>query len=123
MKKQNVKNFAVALRDLTRKKKKSEIDAITRAIVGRLGVMGQMKFLARIMTALEEVVKKEAGAQNISLRLSDAEGARRFKLKGQVSIIHDPSLIAGAVLTIGDRRVDGSLSARIRQLRRHLQRN
>ncbi|MBI4252620.1 F0F1 ATP synthase subunit delta [Candidatus Uhrbacteria bacterium] len=133
MRKQNAKQFASALRALTRGKKKSEIDTIVRSVVGRYGVTGQMKFLARVWHQLHDILNSEKGVARVAVRVPSCDKKRNRALTGQIakqvgrdseiSITEDPSLIAGAVVTVGDKRYDGSVKARIRQLRKHLQRN
>lgn len=131
MRRTSPKQFAAALRETARGKKKHGIDEMMRAVVGRYGVTGQMKFLARIQQALSALLDAEQGVQRVIVRIPhcDEKRTRAFtahmnKQTGRdakLFVIQDSSLIAGAVFTVGDKRYDGSVKNRIGHLKKHLQ--
>lgn len=124
------KQFAAALRESTRGKKKHGIDEIVRVVVGRFGVTGQIKFLARVQQALADILDAERGIQRVVLRMPHCDEKRTRAITTQMSkqtgratevfVVQDPLLIAGAVFTVGDKRYDGSIKNRITQLKKHL---
>ena len=130
MKKQNPTYFARALLELTRGKKKSEIDTTVRLLVGRFGMSGQFRFLKKIEAALSELIISESGVCTVNASFAQYNEKhvralitgieKKIGTKVEVFTKHDSSLIAGAVLTIGDRRIDGSLKNRIHQLKKYL---
>lgn len=131
MRKRSAKQFATALRSLAHGKKKHDIDALVRSVVGHFGMTGQMKFLSRVERELSDVLLAERGVQNVNVRVASGDEKRNRALSStvakyvgrhaEVTIVQDPSLIAGAVITIGDKRYDGSIKNRIVQLKKHLQ--
>jgi F-type H+-transporting ATPase subunit delta len=92
---------------------------------GRLAVVAAMDAeYAALEAADVELVRVEVTAASelaaatrdkIAARVAEATG-RRVELAAQV----DPDIIGGLVLRVGDVIVDGSVRARIRQLRRKL---
>lgn len=131
MRKQSAKLCASALRSLSHGKKKHDIDVLVRSVVGHFGMTGQMRFLTRVERELSNVLFAERGVQNVSVCVASADEKRNRALisaatkhvghHAEVSIAQDPSLIAGAVITIGDKRYDGSIKNRVTQLKKHLQ--
>lgn len=130
MRKRSAKQFATALRSLAQGKKKHDIDALVRSVVGRFGMTGQMKFLSRVERELSDVLLAERGVQNVNVRVASGDEKRNRALSStvakhvghhaEVTITQDPSLIAGTVITIGDKRYDGSLRTRLNKLANHL---
>lgn len=130
MRRTRPKQFAAALRESARGKKKNAIDDILRAVVGRFGVTGQMKFLARVQQALSDILDAERGTQRVVVRMPHCDEKRTRALTTHISkqtgrvtelfVVQDPLLIAGAVFTVGDKRYDGSIKNRITQLKKHL---
>lgn len=131
MKRTSPKQFAAALFESMRKKKKHGIDETIRAVVRRFGVTGQMKFLGRVWQALSLLIDAERGVKRVVVRMPHCDEKRTRALTAHMSkqigraaelfTIHDPSLIAGAVFTVGDKRYDGSIKNRVNQLKKHLQ--
>lgn len=131
MRRTSPKQFAAALRESTRGKKKHDIDETVRAVVGRFGVTGQIKFLGRVSQALSAILDAEQGTQRVVVHMPHCDEKRIRALTAHMSkqtgrdaelfAIHNPSLIAGAVFTVGDKRYDGSIKNRIIQLKKHLQ--
>ena len=92
---------------------------------------GRFALVAEVATAYEELAATEADLVKVEvtaaveLTAADremiaarvAETARR---QVELSVRVDPNIIGGLVLRIGDVIVDGSVQARIRQLRRRL---
>lgn len=130
MRTRSAKKFASALRSLAHGKKKHDIDVLTRSVVGHFGMTGQMKFLTRMERELSNVLFAERGVKNVMVRVASGDEKRNRALvsavtkhvghNAEVSITQDPSLIAGAVIMVGDKRYDGSLRARLKQLANHL---
>lgn len=130
MRTRSAKQFASALRSLSLGKKKHDIDALVRSVVGRFGMTGQMKFLSRVERELSNVLLAERGIKNVNVRVASGDEkhnralsstvAKRVGHNAEVTITQDPSLIAGAVITIGDKRYVGSLRARLNKLAHHL---
>ncbi len=131
MKKESAKLVALALQSASRGKKKSEVDVLVESFVLERGSRGQMKFLTAVLKELTLLVEREKGIERIECRLahvSEKEAknltsaiSKQLKKDVEATIIEDPSLIAGAVVTCGDTRIDGSLKARLRQLEQLLQ--
>jgi F-type H+-transporting ATPase subunit delta len=92
---------------------------------GRFGVVAELHQAYEALAATEaDLVKVEvtsavelttAARDKIAARVAEAAG-RRVELAASV----DPDIIGGLVLRVGDVIVDGSVQARIRQLRRRL---
>lgn len=93
---------------------------------------GRFEALGEIRTELEDLAAAEAEVVEIQVTSAvdlpaEAEQALRDKLeKGlgrTVALVKtiDPEVIGGLVLRVGDRIVDASVRARIRQLRRQLE--
>ncbi len=130
MRARSAKQFASALRSLSHGKKKHDIDVLVRSIVGHFGMTGQMKFLTRVEDELSHVLLSERGVKNVNVRVAQGDEKRNRVLSSavakhvghhaEVTIAQDSSLIAGAVITIGDKRYDGSLRTRLKQLAHHL---
>ncbi len=92
---------------------------------GRFGLVAELREVYEALAAAEaDVVKVEvisavklsaAVRKKIAARVAGVAG-RRVELAARV----DPDIIGGLVLRVGDVIVDGSVQARIRQLRRRL---
>jgi len=92
---------------------------------GRFGLVAELREAYEALAATEaDLVKVEvtsaveltaAAREKIAARVAEAAG-RRVELAARV----DPDIIGGLVLRVGDVIVDGSVQARIRQLRRRL---
>jgi len=92
---------------------------------GRFGLVAELREAYEALAATEaDLVKVEvtsaveltaAAREKIAERFAEAAG-RRVELAARV----DPHIIGGLVLRVGDVIVDGSVQARIRQLRRRL---
>jgi F-type H+-transporting ATPase subunit delta len=92
---------------------------------GRFGIVAELRVAYEALAATEaDLVKVEvtsaveltaAAREKIAARVGEASD-RRVELVARV----DPHIIGGLVLRIGDVIVDGSVQARIRQLRRRL---
>lgn len=92
---------------------------------GRFGIVSELGSIYDALAATEAgVVSVEvisavaldtATEETITTKVAEATG-RRVELAGRV----DPGIIGGLVLRVGDVIVDGSVKARIRQLRRRL---
>ena len=92
---------------------------------GRFGLVAELREAYEALAASEaDLVKVEvtsaivlsaAVREKITARVAEAAG-RRVELAARV----DPDIIGGLVLRVGDVIVDGSVQARIRQLRRRL---
>lgn len=130
MRTRSSKLYASALRSLSLGKKKHYIDALVRSVVGHFGMTGQMKFLTRVEDELSDILFAERGVQNVAVRVPIRDEkhnralastvAKHIGHHAEVTITQDNSLIAGAVITIGDKRYDGSIKNRITQLKKHL---
>lgn len=130
MKKDQIKLFARALQAAGQGKKKSEIDALVQSFVLQWGTRGKVKFLSAVLKALEQSVEQEKGTLRVLCRVaSGAEKgakslttllAKQLKKDVEITVVEDPSLIAGAVVTYGDTRIDGSVKARLNQLEKFL---
>lgn len=91
----------------------------------RFGLVAELREAYEALAATEaDLVKVEvtsameltaAAREKITARVAEAAG-RRVELAARV----DPDIIGGLVLRVGDVIVDGSVQARIRQLRRRL---
>jgi len=131
MKKKDAKQYAAALQAACQGKKKNEIDDIVRTFVLQWGARGHLTFLTAVLSELTAIQEREKGIERVECRLahySEKEAktltavlSKQLKKDVDMSVVEDSSLIAGAVLTVGDTRIDGSLKARIRQLQRSLQ--
>ena len=92
---------------------------------GRFGLVAELREAYEALAATEaDLIRVEvtsameltaAAREKISARVAEAAG-RRVELAARV----DPDIIGGLVLRVGDVIVDGSVQARIRQLRRRL---
>ena len=92
---------------------------------GRFGLVADLREAYEALAATEaDLVRVEvtsameltaAAREKIAARVAEAAG-RRVELAARV----DPGIIGGLVLRVGDVIVDGSVQARIRQLRRRL---
>jgi len=92
---------------------------------GRFDLVAELREAYEALAATEaDLVKVEvtsameltaAAREKIAARVAEAAG-RRVELAARV----DPGIIGGLVLRVGDVIVDGSVQARIRQLRRRL---
>jgi len=92
---------------------------------GRFGLVAELRAAYEALAAIAaDLVKVEvtsaveltaAARQKIAARVAGTAG-RRVELAARV----DPDIIGGLVLRVGDVIVDGSVQARIRQLRRRL---
>ena len=92
---------------------------------GRFGLVAELRKAYEELAATEaDLVKVEvtsaveltaADRETIAARVAETAG-RRVELAARV----DPDIIGGLVLRVGDVIVDGSVQARIRQLRRRL---
>ena len=92
---------------------------------GRFSLVGEVRAAYEALAAVEAdlvtvevtsaVVLTAAVREKIAARVAEAAG-RRVDLAARV----DPDIIGGLVLRVGDVIVDGSVQARIRQLRRRL---
>ncbi|MDP2630569.1 MAG: F0F1 ATP synthase subunit delta [Candidatus Uhrbacteria bacterium] len=131
MKKESAKLVARALQLASHGKKKSEVDALVESFVLERGSRGHMKFLTAVSKELTVLVEREKGIEHIECRLAhvsekEAKGlitaiSKKLKKDVEATVTEDPSLIAGAVVTFGDTRIDGSLKARLAQLEHLLQ--
>ena len=130
MRKHKPSALARALLALSHGKKKTQIDALIESVVGRYGQSGKLAFLRNVETPLAQHLKEERGGVEGVLRIPHcdekltrtiaADVSKRIGRDVELSVVEDPSLIAGAVLTVGDRRYDGSVKARVRQLKKCL---
>jgi F-type H+-transporting ATPase subunit delta len=92
---------------------------------GRFGLVPELREAYEALAATEaDLIRVEvtsamelttAAREKITARVAEAAG-RRVELAARV----DPDIIGGLVLRVGDVIVDGSVQARIRQLRRRL---
>jgi ATP synthase F1 delta subunit len=92
---------------------------------GRFGLVAELREAYEALAATEaDIVRVEVTSamelpatarEEIAARVAEAAG-RRVELAARV----DPGIIGGLVLRVGDVIVDGSVQARIRQLRRRL---
>ena len=101
---------------------------IARNTVAFLADSGRLDILPAIAQALREQAARRAGILRASvtsaIALDDAFVSRltqalerRFKQRVVVSRTVDPTLLAGVVTRVGDTVIDGSLRARLRDLR------
>ena len=126
MKKENAKHYALALQGAARGKKKNEVDALVQSFVSLWGTRGKIKFLSAVLKELVVAGEQERGIEHVEYRMArvaekEAKAlitllSKQLKKDVEVTVIEDPSLIAGAVVTYGDTRIDGSVRARIRQM-------
>lgn len=93
---------------------------------------GRFEALAEVREELEGIAAAEAAVVEVQVTSAvalagDAEQRLRERLETglgrTVTLIKhvDPEVVGGLVLRVGDRIVDASIRARIRQLRRHLE--
>ncbi len=82
------------------------------------------KLLPRILAAAEELALQRSGTTRVRITTARPHSAQSIAngLKEQIGAVvvdHtvDPSLKGGAVLTVGDTRIDGSVTAALRRLR------
>lgn len=130
MKRATPKQFAEALCARCIGKKKHDIKAVVRSFVLRFGMTGKLKFLGRVQQALAELLDAEKGLQRAVVRVPqcDEKKARQWtaimtkhtKCNTELSFVSDPSLIAGAIFTVANKRYDGSVRTRLRRLKEHL---
>lgn len=130
MRRTNPKQFAAALRACAHGKKKHDSEAMARSLVLRFGMLGKLKFLMRVQHALTEFLDAEKGIQRVVARVPSCDEkkakvlfaamTKHMKCHTELSFVDAPSLIAGAVFTVGDKRYDGSIKARLRQLQKNL---
>jgi F-type H+-transporting ATPase subunit delta len=131
MKKSDAKKYAMALMAACKAKKKWETDNTVQAFVLHWGSRGRVSFLTAVLDEMLVLDMRARGREQIECRLAHvnekgahaltASLAQACKKDVDVSIVEDSSLIAGAVFTIGDTRIDGSIKARLSQLIHSLQ--
>ncbi|MEZ5377472.1 MAG: ATP synthase F1 subunit delta [Acidimicrobiales bacterium] len=100
----------------------------TRALVGMIVTSGRGSQLSEIVNAFVEKAASGAGKKVATVRtavpLTDDQHARLEQaLKTQtggdveLQVVVDPSVVGGAVTTIGDAVIDGSLRTRLNKMR------
>ena len=130
MRKHTPSALARALHALSRGKKKASIDAMITSVVSRYGLSGKLAFLRKVEAALAQSIQEERGTvkgvarivrgdEKIARTLT-ADLSKRIGHDIDLSVIEDPSLIAGTVVTIGDHRYDGSVKRRIARLKEYM---
>ncbi|MGZ3423081.1 MAG: ATP synthase F1 subunit delta [Polyangiales bacterium] len=104
---------------------------LTRNAIGLLADNGRLRYLGSIAKALREEADRRAGVVRAVVSsaapLSDVYVQKltqaleaRYQKKVVVQREVDPKLLAGVVTRIGDTIIDGSLSARLRELKTDL---
>ncbi len=131
MKKQDVRNYAQALLLACEGKKKNDVEKLVHSVVMHWGARGKLKFLTLVLECAQRFFQEKNGVQRVTVSLAkcDEKEARvltsslskTFGADADVSILQDSALLAGGVITMGDRRIDGSLRTRINQFAKHLQ--
>ena len=116
--------YAKALTDILEKASKKEEGRILKNFVGLIFKNGDVIFAEKILSAVKkEIVKKKEGkivevslARDLSEKLKK-ELTRNFSAKDDVRFSHDPSLIAGARITInGSEELNNSFQFRLNQM-------
>jgi F0F1-type ATP synthase delta subunit len=105
----------------------SEQEAIVARLRARLQRAKALKLFPRIVTAAEDLALRRSGLTRVRVETARAHGAdplaERLKSSiGAVVVDHAviPELQGGAVVTIGDTRIDGSVATSLRRLRDRL---
>jgi F-type H+-transporting ATPase subunit delta len=109
-----------------------DAEKLVRNVLLLLLDKGRFEALGDVRRELEDIVAAEAAVVEVQVTSAvalpaDAEQRLREKLETglgrTVALVTtiDPEVIGGLVLRVGDRILDASVRARIRQLRRHLE--
>lgn len=121
------RQLAAVLIELTAEKTKAEADKAVTAFVTYLAEEGLLVKWREIERELHTEWKKKFGASQVTVVSAHALTKEARKALEDVApgadIVErtDPRLMAGAVVRIDDRRIDGSLAGRIARLQKELQ--
>jgi F-type H+-transporting ATPase subunit delta len=120
--------YANTLYDLTKDKKKSEIDVVAKKFINMLVKNGQLKMSGKIIEKFSDLYNKknviveakitsrEELSKDVSNKLrnyvSTKYKAKEVVIKNKI----DESIKGGIIIKVGDEIVDASISARLRGL-------
>jgi len=125
--KQTPRQYARALSEATDGLTDAEVAKVMPRFLALLRRSRAIKLLPRILRAFESLEQAKTGKTHIILETARAHSDDKVKgmLKEKVkdfSLEHkvEPKLQGGAVVTIGDTRIDGSVQAALKRLRHDL---
>ena len=108
--------YAQALRELVTKAALSARRNLVRGFVETLFRQNALSLVPEILHELSKGKKVEAVAQVAEPKASKKLKSR-FPKRFALSVVKEPAILGGAVLRVGDIRVDNSVARRLRELR------
>lgn len=116
--------YATALHDLARETPRAKRRGMIREFLATVAKNSSLSLLPEIAREYEALADREKGLRHVTVRAPErlpAGGvARKLHFKAAVKSERDARLLGGAVIEVGDVRVDNSLARRLGRVREAL---
>lgn len=113
--------YAHALRDLAREAPLAKRRGMVREFLAAVAKNGSLSLLPEIAREYEALLDREKKLRHVTVRaperLSEGSVARKLRFKAKVKSVRDVRLLGGAVIEVGDLRVDNSVARRLGRIR------
>ncbi len=134
MRKASIRQYAEAYLDAAKGASAAEREEIANRLVQILARQRQLRLVPRIAAELERLIAEQGGPVVVKVRsaktLTETEDAalaknleKSLQQKVKLRHIHEPKLLAGVKIQVGDQLIDSSLSSRFANLKVHLLQN
>ncbi len=134
MRKASIRQYAEAYLGAAKAASAAERTEIADRLIQLLARQRQLRLVPRIAAELERLIAEQGGPMVVKVRsaktLTETEDAALAKnleasLKRKIKLrhVHEPRLLAGVKIQVGDQLIDSSLSSRFANLKVHLLQN
>jgi len=131
MRKATVRQYAEAYLSAAQAAPVQERVEVADRLVRTLARQRQLRLVPRIATELERLIAEQGGPLIVKVRSAKAFTAvedtelsanleKALNQKVKIRHVHEPKLLAGVKIQVGDRLIDNALASRLATLKSHL---